>query len=527
MPAGLFLIFNYTTILPIINNSLKLLSIAILYKNIIILLKIYIRINCLDAMKILKIFLTLTVTIIIISIFFLNACNNIAGIASPGEPVLIKPAADVTEVPNFNKDERILILAPHPDDEALANAGIIQRGLKAGAHIKVAVLTSGDYNSTSLPFIEKTNNPIDTPEKFLKLGQVRQNETISAMKILKLNRENIIFLGYPDYGTMDIFLHCWNKELPYQSESTKVTRVSYPECLSYGAEYKGENILKDLESIISDFKPEKIFVSSPFDSHKDHRALYLFTKVVLWVLEDKISQPQIFTYIVHVDNWPPEFLGLSSTDDKILPPQQLISNEVVFSELNMNEAEEKNKYNSIQEYKSQLIQNASPFYLSFVHKNELFCDFADLKLIKSSTDNISWQSLEIFEKPQEKIVRIENLKDFYYAADNKNFYNTFKLTKKIDKDFELIIYLIGYNKNTGFAEMPKLQINITSDGCKIFDQSKQVYIKNFSMKTDKEDYFIKIPIKDLGDPQIILSCVETKLKDKTYENTAWRVIEIN
>jgi hypothetical protein len=65
------------------------------------------------------------------------------------------------------------------------------------------------------------------------------------------------------------------------------------------------------------------------------------------------------------------------------------------------------------------------------------------------------------------------------------------------------------------------------DGCKIFNQVEQVSINDFYIKTDNENYFIKMPLKDLGNPKYLLSCVESRLSGETYENTAWRVIELN
>src|SRR5262245_49247126 len=39
---------------------------------------------------------------------------------------------------------RLLVVAPHPDDEALAAAGLIQRVRAAGGLVRVLLMTSGD-----------------------------------------------------------------------------------------------------------------------------------------------------------------------------------------------------------------------------------------------------------------------------------------------------------------------------------------------------------------------------------------------
>src|SRR5262249_9672320 len=55
-------------------------------------------------------------------------------------------AAD--EVPELNLNvgptTRLLVLAPHPDDEALGAAGLIQRVVGAGGSVRVVLMTSGD-----------------------------------------------------------------------------------------------------------------------------------------------------------------------------------------------------------------------------------------------------------------------------------------------------------------------------------------------------------------------------------------------
>jgi LmbE family N-acetylglucosaminyl deacetylase len=82
-------------------------------------------------------------------------------------------------IPNngLARGEKILILAPHEDDEALMCSGIISYALTSGADIKAVIITNGDH-------------------KGRKRGIIRMRETLEAMKYLGLKAANIIFLGY-------------------------------------------------------------------------------------------------------------------------------------------------------------------------------------------------------------------------------------------------------------------------------------------------------------------------------------------
>ena len=51
--------------------------------------------------------------------------------------------------------DRLLILAPHPDDESLATGGLIQRAVKAGAKVRVLFATDGDNNPWPQRFVER------------------------------------------------------------------------------------------------------------------------------------------------------------------------------------------------------------------------------------------------------------------------------------------------------------------------------------------------------------------------------------
>ena len=50
----------------------------------------------------------------------------------------------------------LLVVSPHPDDETLCCAGVIQRVLQAGGHVSIVWLTSGDGSELDLLVVEKS-----------------------------------------------------------------------------------------------------------------------------------------------------------------------------------------------------------------------------------------------------------------------------------------------------------------------------------------------------------------------------------
>jgi LmbE family N-acetylglucosaminyl deacetylase len=42
--------------------------------------------------------------------------------------------------------KRVMVLAPHPDDETLATTGLLQQAVSAGAAVRVLFVTDGDNN---------------------------------------------------------------------------------------------------------------------------------------------------------------------------------------------------------------------------------------------------------------------------------------------------------------------------------------------------------------------------------------------
>lgn len=121
--------------------------------------------------------------------------------------------------------KRVLVFAPHPDDETLACGGSLSIHAAAGDEIKVVLLTNGvagDSKSTT-----DRNDYI----------AIRREETVKACNILGI--EYVAFLDFED------------RELA-----------------------GSQNALYQIIETINNFKPELIYAPSALDFHPDHRAAH-------------------------------------------------------------------------------------------------------------------------------------------------------------------------------------------------------------------------------------------------------------
>ncbi|MCL4378525.1 MAG: PIG-L family deacetylase [Actinobacteria bacterium] len=411
----------------------------------------------------------------------------------------------------LNSTDKILILAPHPDDEAISSAGIIQKAISAGAKVRIVYLTNGEYNQESYLIFEK--KPLILRDQFINLGKIRMNEAIKAMKSLGLKKEDLIFLGYPDFGTMDILTEFWDKNKPYSNILEKISNVPYSECKSPGAPYIGQSILSDLEDIIKEFKPSKIIVSSPLDLNRDHQALYLFSRVALWDLKKQIDIPEYYTFLVHAKNWPAS-QGLH-TDYEMDIPYSIKGTYEDWINLYLTKKEIENKYKAVSQYVSQ-IDYKPLFIVSFVRKNELFSIFRDIKLDKNNKITVSQSN-----------AANRNLSKLSYSLDNNFLIIKLGLKMRIDQLFGISIYLLGYSNSKNFSEMPKIHIDVTLNGISIKDRFNQIDKNKVSYFYEGNDIILKIPLEMLGKPDYVLSHVKTHSGDITLDDSAWHILEIN
>jgi len=119
--------------------------------------------------------------------------------------------------------ERVIVFAPHPDDETLGMGGSLKILSDHGKKIKVVVLTKGEKAEPDL-----------TQQK--RHAEIRQKEALKAFKALGIS--DFEFLGFPD---REILSHM-------------------------------DAVAEAMKTIVDDFKPDVLYSPSMMEIHPDHRA---------------------------------------------------------------------------------------------------------------------------------------------------------------------------------------------------------------------------------------------------------------
>jgi LmbE family N-acetylglucosaminyl deacetylase len=406
----------------------------------------------------------------------------------------------------FSSRDRILVLAPHPDDEALTVLGPIQRALKAKARLKIVYFTNGDYNELSYFLYKRT--PVFTKGGFIKIGKSRQAESRAAMQYLGIKNNDLVFLGYPDRFTEAILTSFWNPKKPPASLITQIKRVPYEDAPSFGAPYVGQSILKDLKRILIAFNPTKIFVSSPQDTNPDHRSLYVYLKIALLDLEKELN-PKVYTYLVHKPGWP-QIRGYRP--DSALDKPLGFDNKIVCENISFTPEEIQKKYNVITLYKSQL-SFAKHYFLSFVRKNELFCVYPQIDLVKEALAN--------YCETDSKIISAIN-----YSRDKKFFYMHIAFNRKIAANIKANIYLLGYKKDLDFSFLPKIFLKVKGSYKIAYNKRKMISTEAVVVSLDSANMFIRFPLAKLNYPDYIFSRIILKGKIFALHIAPWVLLKM-
>lgn len=89
---------------------------------------------------------------------------------------------------------RVLVLAPHMDDEVFGCGGTLALGVRNGCHISVVYLTNGGKGYDESKFTEESYN--ERREREARLVEIRKNEAKHAAEIIGFNE--LMFLDFDD-----------------------------------------------------------------------------------------------------------------------------------------------------------------------------------------------------------------------------------------------------------------------------------------------------------------------------------------
>jgi len=150
-------------------------------------------------------------------------------------------------------DRRIIVFAPHPDDETLACGGTIIRKIQEGFDVHIVVMTDGRHShDVTLGLTEPS------PET---IAEIRATEVKEATRVLGVNPSNLLLQGFED-----------GKLREQMSEARERT-----------------------VRILHEIRPVEMYVPYRDDANEDHRTTY---EIVTSSIREADLLPKMYEYSV-------------------------------------------------------------------------------------------------------------------------------------------------------------------------------------------------------------------------------------
>ncbi|MBD8879643.1 PIG-L family deacetylase [Rhodanobacter sp. 7MK24] len=166
--------------------------------------------------------------------------------------------------PSITAQTRLLVVAPHPDDETLANGLLIQRVLAVGGAVRVLLLTDGDNNPWPQRWLER--RWFIGAAGRARWGSRRRAECGEALYRLGVPPSALQPLSWPDMGVLDRLLQP-DRQAP-----------------------------AELAVTLADFAPDLIAMPALTDRHPDHGAAHVLVRMALARLG---YAPTLLGYLIH------------------------------------------------------------------------------------------------------------------------------------------------------------------------------------------------------------------------------------
>lgn len=422
----------------------------------------------------------------------------------------------------FSSADTILVIAPHCDDEVLGAGGLIYDARSQGAQVYVVVITNGDAFRI---LWTRTKRAVE-------LGYRRQKETLSALQILGVSRENVFFLGYPDQGLALLWNEHWSSINPYFSRFTRNWMDSYFTSYRPGSPYSGENLALELKSIIARVNPTIIITASPFDRHPDHWATYNFTMYTLEKMDMQnmfsLNKPKVYWYLTHYGVWPYAF-GFRPKAI-LLPPPNLCLPQLEWQTYFLSPFARFAKIRAIRKYQSQY--PIGEHLLGFARKNDLFGQGSVIKVpmvsfpITIDGKAEEWSSIiSFYEEPQQEKIwkKRASFSEFTVARDHAHLYLVLFLDQPLSSKN---LYSFRFNPISTFSENQ----NATQGVSFVLQVKNQKTISSRpEIKAVVQEKVIElaIPLEVLRySPRVFFQAEIQRSSKKTLSTTSWYLFRL-
>ncbi len=217
------------------------------------------------------------------------------------DPFPYVPHKQLTVTPGL----RVIVFVPHPDDEAIATSGLIQRVLARGGKVRAVFFTNGDGYYQAVRMNAKGGRV--SAKDFVEYGEHRQQEAIMAGCELGLQPDDLVFLGFPDSGIDDLWESNWSNLKPFVSPYTLFDRP-HRKGMHRWIKYSGVELGHEIEGILTEFAPDWVVLPDPRDHHPDHAVAGVFVLDALRSIyqqgEDPFTASRVLTYLVHFKDFP-------------------------------------------------------------------------------------------------------------------------------------------------------------------------------------------------------------------------------
>jgi|GEM_PF-277916 len=289
-------------------------------------------------------------------------------------------------LPEISASDRILIVAPHPDDESLGTGGLIKKALEKNASVEVVMVTTGDAMSPEdfKKYLTNTNNVNYKGT----IGDLRHTEAINAVTALGLSSNNIIFLGYPDGSLKNLLETNWDTAYKRTSGSNQNDHSPYNFTYEKNAPYTGANVVKNLEQIMKDYKPTIIYYPDDGDDHPDHFATSAFVRYS--ALQTNYTGKS-YTYLVHKGIAWPSPLNYQPSRTLHFPSELGVLDADWYS-TSLNATQEAAKEKAIKAHASQ-VTALRDLLLSFIRTDEIFATYHKIDIQKIGSIDSIWTTL--------------------------------------------------------------------------------------------------------------------------------------